>query len=196
MHSLTKEVYTLLLFEKLVPAILENWPCANRHVLIQQDNAMPHITPAEFRVLWLEKKVELQNAHGAGLDWDLHFYFQPANSPGMNINGLAFFVSIQALQFQHPSPNIGELIARVLQLYQMYPQVKLNNVFLTLQTCMNQIIKAHGSNNYKIVHMNKARLERLGLLPQSIEMTDAADNWLHGNATDNDSESDDNDSIT
>jgi hypothetical protein len=37
---------------------------------------------------------------------------------------------------------------------------------------MNQIIEAHGSNNYKIVPMNEARLERLGLLPQSIEMTD------------------------
>jgi hypothetical protein len=32
------------------------------------------------------------------LDWDLHFYFQPANSSGMNINNLGFFVSIQALQ--------------------------------------------------------------------------------------------------
>jgi hypothetical protein len=54
--------------------------------------------------------------------------------------------------------------------------MKLNDVFLTLQTCMNQIIKAHGSNDYKIVHMDKDRLERLGLSPQSIEMMDAADN--------------------
>jgi hypothetical protein len=65
---LTKEVYTLV-FEKLVPAILKNLLHANKHVLIQQDNATPHITPAEFCVLWLEKKVELQNTNGgAGLD--------------------------------------------------------------------------------------------------------------------------------
>ena len=39
---------------------------------------------------------------------------------------------------------------------------------------MNQIIKAQGSNDYKVVHMNKTRLvERLGLLPQSIEMTES-----------------------
>jgi hypothetical protein len=68
----------------------------------------------------LENKVELQNTHGGGLDWDLHLYFQAANSPDTNINDLGFFVSIQALQFQHPSANIGELIARVLQLYQRY----------------------------------------------------------------------------
>jgi hypothetical protein len=78
----------------------------------------------------------------------------------------------------------------------MYPHVKLNNVSLTLQTCMNQIIEAHGSNNYKIVHMNKAGLERLGLLPQSIGMMDAADNWLKDIVTSKDSESDDDKSIT
>jgi hypothetical protein len=95
-------------------------------------NATPHITPAEFCVLWLEKKVELQNRHGGGLDWDLYLYFQPAKSPGTNINDLGFFVPIQALQFQHPSANIGEVIARVLQLYQTYPHMKLNNLSLTL----------------------------------------------------------------
>jgi hypothetical protein len=82
----------------------------------------------------LEKKVELQNMHGGGLDWDLHLYFQSANSPDTNINDLGCFVSIQALQLQHPSNNIlGELIARVLQLYQTYPHLKLNNVFLTFR---------------------------------------------------------------
>jgi hypothetical protein len=33
--------------------------------------------------------------------------------------------------------------------------------------------------------MNKARLVWLSLLPQSIEMMDAADNWLNDIATDN-----------
>jgi hypothetical protein len=45
------------------------------------------------------------------------------------------------------------------------------------------------------VHMDKDRLERLGLSPQSIEMMDAADNWLNGNATNNDSKSDNDKSI-
>jgi hypothetical protein len=144
---LTKEVYTTLVFEKLVPESLKNWPCANKRVLIQQDNATPHITPAEFCVLWLEKKVELQNMHGGGLDWDLQLCFQLANSPDTNINDIGFFVLMQALQFQHPDANIGELCMKVLHLHQTYPHVKLNKVILTLQTCMNQIIEAHGSND-------------------------------------------------
>jgi hypothetical protein len=67
-HSMTKQVYTTLVFEQLVPAILANWPRANKRVLIQQDNATSHLSAAEFRVLWLERKLELQNAHGDGLD--------------------------------------------------------------------------------------------------------------------------------
>jgi hypothetical protein len=42
---------------------------------------------------------------------------------------------------------------------------------------MNQVIECHGGIDYKLEHMNKARLERLGLLPQSIWVTDAAINW-------------------
>jgi hypothetical protein len=95
----------------------------------------------------LEKKVELQNMHGGGLDWDLQLCFQLANSPDTNINDIGFFVLIQALHFQHPDANIGELCMKVLHLYQTYPHVKLNKVILTLQTCMNQIIEAHGSND-------------------------------------------------
>jgi hypothetical protein len=39
--------------------------------------------------------------------------------------------------------------------------------------------------------MNKARLIWLGLLPQSIKMTDAADNWLNDIATYNRTSDDD-----
>ena len=58
---------------------------------------------------------------------------------------------------------------------------------------MSQIIEANGSNDYQIVHMNKVRLERLGLLSQSIEMTDAADDWLNGSASEDDSTNSDED---
>jgi hypothetical protein len=76
--------------------------------------------------------VELQNADGDVFDWDLHFYFQPANSPDRNINNFGFFVSIQALQYQHASANIGELIPRDLQLYQTYSHGKTEQCFLNL----------------------------------------------------------------
>jgi len=47
----------------------------------------------------------------------------------------------------------------------------LDNVWLTLQTCMNQIIENDGGNEYRLVHMNK-KLEHEGLLPRSIFPTE------------------------
>ena len=62
---------------------------------------------------------------------------------------------------------------------------------------MNQVIECNGGCDYRIEHMNKARLERLGLLPQSILVTDAAMDWDGSdNNDDNSDDSDDSDSGT
>ena len=37
-----------------------------------------------------------------------------------------------------------------------------NHTWLTLQCCLNQIIKTHGGNEYKIDHMLKVMLEHSG----------------------------------
>jgi hypothetical protein len=187
--SLTKVVYGNFLFEKVVPSILRLWPRGGeRRIQLQHDNATPHLTTEEFQTRWLEEKDELQNIHGGGLDWEISLYCQPANSPDMNVNDLCFFASIQSLQYHHPSHNLDAMITRLAAVYEAYPRAKLNNSFLTLQSCMNEVIECNGGCDYKIQHMNKARLERLGLLPQSLFVTDAAMDW-----DDNGDEEDDDD---
>jgi hypothetical protein len=55
-----------------------------------------------------------------------------------------------------------ELIDKVETCFRNYHAVyKLNRVWVTLQSCMNEIIDDKGDNKYKIPHMNKERLERL-----------------------------------
>ena len=44
----------------------------------------------------------------------------------------------------------------------------MNKEFLTLQGCMIEVMKDGGGNRYKIPHMNKDRLEALGMLPKSL----------------------------
>ncbi|KAL4591651.1 hypothetical protein LXL04_004621 [Taraxacum kok-saghyz] len=45
---------------------------------------------------------------------------------------------------------------------------QLNNVFLTLQTCMKEIIEVQGGNNYHVLHIGKSRLGRQDNLPLQI----------------------------
>lgn len=51
---------------------------------------------------------------------------------------------------------------------------KLENVFLTLQKCMESTMIAFGGNDYKIKHMSKEKLRREGRLPVSIRCSDEA----------------------
>jgi hypothetical protein len=44
----------------------------------------------------------------------------------------------------------------------------MNRVFLTLQGCFIDMMKDGGGNRYKIPHMDKDRLEALGMLHKSL----------------------------
>jgi len=98
---------------------------------------------------------------------------QPANSPDLNVLDLGFFNAIQSLQHTRSTKNIDELVDAVKESFEQLHYSKLNNVFLTLQTVMDEIILVNGRNNYKIKHMSKAKLEREGRLPVSVTISDA-----------------------
>jgi hypothetical protein len=60
------------------------------------------------------------------------------------------------------------IVANVKNKYENYEHRAIRNAFLTLQGCMIEVMKAGGGNKYKIPHMNKYRLEALGMLPKSL----------------------------
>ncbi|XP_022042021.1 uncharacterized protein LOC110944677 [Helianthus annuus] len=128
-------------------------------IYIQQDNAKPHIevNDAEFK---LEASKD---------GFDIRLCFQPPNSPDLNVLNLGFFRAIQSLQEQEVLGSIDELVSAVKSSFERMPSHELNKVFLTLQTCMKEIMKVQGGNNYKIPHIGKGKLERQGNLPLQIE---------------------------
>ena len=89
---------------------------------------------------------------------------------------------------------MDDLVLRVAETFEEWPAYKMNNVFLTLQSCMNEVIKCLGDNDYKIQHMNKERLERLGILPRSIRVTDDAARYVY-DGTDDEDNDDDNEEV-
>ncbi|KAL6523669.1 hypothetical protein OROGR_017272 [Orobanche gracilis] len=64
----------------------------------------------------------------------------------------------------------GRLTERQLNtLYFFRVQLKINNVYSKM-SCYREIMKVQGDNTYNIPHMNKEGLDRLGLLPDCIEV--------------------------
>lgn len=147
MVSIKREDIKRFLIEKVLPRIYERWPAEDigKTIFIQQDNAKTHVTinDEEFQVA------------ASQLGLDIHLMCQPANSPDLNILDLGFFRAIQALQ-QHVCPRtVEELVTAVEEAYDEYPPNLVNRVFVTLQSCMQEIMKIGGGNNYKIPHRRK-----------------------------------------
>ncbi|XP_058215387.1 uncharacterized protein LOC131326570 [Rhododendron vialii] len=148
--TVTKDVSRSCLIEKVLPAIRVKWPRSGEMetIVIQQDNAKAHIHPLDPKFL--------EAAHEDGLN--IRLSFQPPNSPDMNVLDLGFFTSIQSLQHQHAPSTIDQLVSVVEKSFEELSSQTLNHVFLTLQTCMVEVMKVYGGNNYKLPHMEKGQL--------------------------------------
>lgn len=176
--KVTKEVYTNFLLDHVVPAIMQKFPPTEAPIYIQQDNARPHCSNAEFQVKYLEVRELLQEEYSpVDFNWDIRLFQQPPNSPDLNINDLGLYASLQQITWRRVCQTLEQLVENVLEVWDIYPAYKINNLWLTLQCCMNEIIECHGDNDYRIPHMNKQRLERLGQLPVSIPVTPLVDVW-------------------
>ncbi|KAL8503585.1 hypothetical protein ACS0TY_022352 [Phlomoides rotata] len=69
-------------------------------------------------------------------------------------------MAIQSLQVDTASYNVDDLVTNVRLSYENLNNISLNNVFLSLQSSLVEIMKDKGHNNFKIPHMSKARLIR------------------------------------
>ncbi|KAH0678103.1 hypothetical protein KY284_019188 [Solanum tuberosum] len=155
--SVTKDITRTCLIEKILPAIRSKWPASDSNILIfiQQDNARPHIGVNDLEFVEAAKKD----------GFDIRLCFQPPNSPDLNVLDLGFFRAIQSLQYQKAPSNVDELVKAVERSFDEMKVEQLNHVFLTLQSCMIEVMKDNGGNNYKVPHLNKNTLEREDNLP-------------------------------
>ncbi|XP_042056497.1 uncharacterized protein LOC121801104 [Salvia splendens] len=66
--------------------------------------------------------------------------------------------------------GVDDLLSNVQSSFEELSAQTLNKVFLTLQTCLTEILKVEGGNGYKTPHINKDRLSRMGILPHTLEV--------------------------
>ena len=172
-----KRVYKRFMIQKVLPAVVSNFPRDDRSssptwVNIQQDNAPAHFSDADFD--WFDAC----DVHRRR--FKITLVEQPPNSPDTNVLDLGFFASLQAKTWRlKRATTIDGLIENVQAAWNAYDPCKLNRVFLTHACCLDQIIRFHGDNNYKIPHMRKEALERHGRLPRFVKVSTAAEELLH-----------------
>ncbi|KAJ0092521.1 hypothetical protein Patl1_25458 [Pistacia atlantica] len=155
--SVKREVIRSFLLEKVLPAIKANWPREDFKYpkFIQQDNARTHINHNN------DEFCQLATQDG----FDIRLMCQPANSPDLNVLDLGFFSAIQSLQSKESPKTVDELVNAVVNSFEAFSIVMSNYIFLTLQMCLIEIMRAKGSRKYKIPHVKKAMLESEGQLP-------------------------------
>jgi hypothetical protein len=73
--------------------------------------------------------------------------------------------------------DIVGLIEKMAEIYAAYPREKLSSGSLTLQVVTNQIIEHDAENDFRLGHMGKERLARLGQLPLSLDVHEQAADW-------------------
>ncbi|ETL90022.1 hypothetical protein L917_11151 [Phytophthora nicotianae] len=94
-----------------------------KEFLLEKDNAKPHVSPHDPDIV----------AAGTADGWNIRLFYQPPNSPDLNVLDLGFFSSIQAIQLEIPLYCVDDLIAAVVSAFDVLPHTTLNDVFLTLQ---------------------------------------------------------------
>ncbi|ETV82533.1 hypothetical protein H257_05136 [Aphanomyces astaci] len=128
--TVTKDVYRAFLIDKVLPTIVSKWPCPNRLMHLQHDNARAHVTPDDAKIL-----AAFSSYSTTG--WMFSIKPQPPNSPDMNILNLGFFVASQSLQHHRSAHKVDEfqLVANVHAAFDTYPFERLDRTFITLQAC-------------------------------------------------------------
>ncbi|XP_059281343.1 uncharacterized protein LOC132035041 [Lycium ferocissimum] len=132
----TKDVTRICLIEKVLPAIRLKWPLSdsNSPIFIQQNNAIPHLSIDDFEF----------NEAARQDGFDIRLCFQPPNSPDLNVLDFGFFRAIQSLQHTMAPTNIDELISVVEKSFNEMEVERLKHMFLTLQSCMVEVMKDKG----------------------------------------------------
>lgn len=159
-ENVDKDTYREMLLNNVLPAILAHFPDTEATVVIQQDNAGPHIDPDDPD--WADAVAQT--------GWNISLKFQPPNSPDLNVNDLGFFRSIQSIAQEECPDNIEELVQSVEAAFAGYSSKDLNKIWLSHQQAMIETLLHKGNNNYKLAHMKKEKLIRENKLPISLHV--------------------------
>jgi hypothetical protein len=143
--TMTTERYFAMMQDSVFPAIVSAFAGTKiKTVVVQQDGASPHTG---------KDVVARLNAIGAKLSPKLKVRTQPAQSPDMNINDLAFFRALDVLvrKVRRGESNAFDkekLVADVLKAHAEYPSEQLEAMWDYKSYVMEAVEACGGGNDY------------------------------------------------
>ena len=145
--TMTAERYLKLMTKKVMPAIRDDFqPLAQiKEVIVQQDGARPHTG---------KDVVNRMNAIGETMTPRIRVVTQPAQSPDMNVNDLAFFrgldVAVRKSRrgMKQGKFNKRKLVSDVLAAFRAYPEEQLEKMW-DYKSYVMQAVSVDGGNDYE-----------------------------------------------
>ena len=114
-------------------------PEAGQVLHYQHDGARPHTERVN---------TQLFRSHGAMKGFNIQVLVQPAQSPDLNVDDLAFFRSLQSDVSLVAKGSRRDLLAAVVQCWNEYPAEKMEAVWLCLYTSYRGVLESVGGNEY------------------------------------------------
>ena len=112
-------------------------------IIVQHDGAKPHTGHGNEESL-----------DAAGAPFGISFVTQPANSPDLNWNDLAFFYSLQCdtNELKGVHCDLWKLKEVVVEAFKQYPSDKLERIDALQYEIYRQIIEHDGGNDFPMPH--------------------------------------------
>ena len=114
-------------------------PEAGKTLYYQHDGASPH-TALVNQQHW--------SRHGAKQGFKIQVITQPAQSPDLNCNNLAFFASLQSDTELVAKKNVFDLVEAVKDSWTAYPAERMEAVWRVLYASFKGIMETSGDNSY------------------------------------------------
>ena len=114
-------------------------PEAGQPLHYQHDGARPHTAQVNQRVF---------ASHGKMKDFNIQVVVQPAQSPDLNVDDLAFFHSLQSDVSLVAKENRHELLEAVEDCWKEYPEEKMSSVWVCLYSSFHGVLESGGKNDY------------------------------------------------
>jgi hypothetical protein len=172
--SVKKENYLRMIINKVLPSIRSKWPGATTNHCERARN--PHIQHNNSPVHFNSNHTDWTTASQMG-GWSIGLKNQCPNSPDTNECDLGFFWMLQLERWKFPcAKNVDELIEHMQEAFDLLDPRSIDANFLTLQSCLDEIIQCHGGNDYRIPHLGKKKrcAALVGKLPDALPVSDAA----------------------